>query len=205
MPRSDWKKAREVIRPGITELQLAGAIEAAMRDAGSEYPAMPVWIWSGPRGIGHKTPDHRPLQTGDCVGMEFAGVHRRYHAVTMQTVAVRSAPASYQKSYNRALSSLRAGASVIAPGVPVSRSEQAAIDDLVSNGADPRYGHDSGTGFPSPIPPLGWIHWTLPWNPLRSSSAIPPSFFTSTQRTRKRGWGPCLAAPTRSPKRDSSD
>ena len=29
--------AREVIRPGIPEIELAGEIESAMRDAGSEF------------------------------------------------------------------------------------------------------------------------------------------------------------------------
>ena len=68
------ERANATARPGITEIDLAAEIEAAMRQAGSEYPGMPTWISSGARRIGHKTADRRVIESG---GPDFDGVSRR--------------------------------------------------------------------------------------------------------------------------------
>ena len=150
------ERAREVIRPGITEIELAGEIESAMRGAGSEYPAMPCWINSGPRRGGHKTPDHRIIKRGDNIAMEFAGVHRRYHAVTIQTVAVGEAAPSFRRTYNLALEALREGSKSIAANTLVSQSEQAVVDTLVKGGADPSIRARFGYGVAIAYPPT-WL------------------------------------------------
>lgn len=145
-------RAREVIRPGVTEIQVAGEIEAAMREVGSEYPAMPTWISSGPRRGGHKTPDHRVIERGDNVAMEFAGVHRRYHAVTIQTLAVGEAAPSFNQAYGSALKSLRAGSRAVVAGSPVAAAEQAAVDALTEEGIDAsvraRFGYGVSVAYP---------------------------------------------------------
>ena len=41
-------RAVEMAQPGITETQLAGHIDSAMRSLGGDYPAMPAWVSSGP-------------------------------------------------------------------------------------------------------------------------------------------------------------
>lgn len=150
------ERAREVIRAGITEIEVAGEIESAMRGAGSEYPAMPCWINSGPRRGGHKTPDHRVIKPGDNIAMEFAGVHRRYHAVTIQTVAVGDAAPSFRRTYNLALEALREGSKSVAANVPVSRSEQAVVDAFVKGGADPSIRARFGYGVAIAYPPT-WL------------------------------------------------
>ena len=150
------ERAREVIRPGITEIELAGQIESVMRAAGSEYPAMPCWINSGPRRGGHKTPDHRTIKQGDNIAMEFAGVHRRYHAVTIQTVAVGEAAPGFRRTYNLALEALREGSKTIAANTPVCQSEQAVVDALVKGGADPSIRARFGYGVAIAYPPT-WL------------------------------------------------
>ena len=149
-------RAQEVIRPGVTEIQVAGEIEAAMRAAGSEYPAMPCWINSGPRRGGHKTPDHRVIEKGDSVALEFAGVHRRYHAVTIQTVAVGVAIPSFQSTYDLALAALREGSKSVTANTPVCQSEQAVIDTLIKGGADPSVRSRFGYGVAIAYPPT-WL------------------------------------------------
>lgn len=150
------ERARAVARPGITEIDLAGEIETAMRKAGTEYPGMPTWIHSGPRRIGHKTPDRRVLESGDLVGLEFAGVHRRYHAATMQTFAVGEPSQDARDAYNIALRAIRAGCKNIEIGRRVADAEQAVVDSLVSDGFDPsvraRFGYGVGIAYP-----LTWL------------------------------------------------
>src|SRR5262249_26068903 len=79
---------RTALRPGTTEIALAGRVEAAMRAAGGDYAAIPTELTSGPRTPGgHGTPRERVIEPGDLVHLEFAGVARRYHAVAIQTLA----------------------------------------------------------------------------------------------------------------------
>lgn len=149
-------RAKAVARPGITEIALAGEVETAMRHEGTEYPGMPTWIHSGTRRIGHKTPDSRLLESGDLVSMEFAGVHRRYHAATMQTFAVGEPSQSARDAYNIALRALRAGCKNIEIGRKVADAEQGVVDSLISDGFDPsvraRFGYGVGIGYP-----LTWL------------------------------------------------
>ena len=150
------ERAKAAASPGITEIDLAGEIETAMRQAGTEYPAMPTWIHSGNRRIGHKTPDRRVLQSGDLISMEFAGVHRRYHAATMQTIAVGEPTQGCRDAYGIALRALRAGCKEIEIGRKVADAEQGVVDSLVRDGYDPsvraRFGYGVGIAYP-----LTWL------------------------------------------------
>ena len=150
------ERAYATARSGITEIDLAGEIETAMRQAGTEYPGMPTWIHSGNRRIGHKTPDRRVLESGDLIAMEFAGVHRRYHAATMQTIAVGEPSQACKDAYNIALRALKAGSKEIEIGRKVSDAEQAVVNSLISDGYDPsvraRFGYGVGIAYP-----LTWL------------------------------------------------
>ena len=146
--------ARTTIRPGMTEIQAAGAIEKAMRELGSEYPAMPVWLAGGPRARGaHKTPKDRTIEPGERIKMEFAGVKARYHAVTMQTLWVGGEPApGGRRAYVAAAASLKAGGDAIAIVVPVADAEAAAFAVLEAAGfavsTHSRFGYGVGIAYP---------------------------------------------------------
>ena len=69
--------ARRALKPGMTEIALAGIVENAMRQAGSDYWSIPTELSSGPRTPGgHATPRERPIEPGDLVHLEFAGVSK---------------------------------------------------------------------------------------------------------------------------------
>ena len=70
--------AYKSLEPGITEIEWAGAIEHALRASGSEYSAMPVFIWSGPRtALGHAMATPRRIEANEPAMFCFAGVARR--------------------------------------------------------------------------------------------------------------------------------
>ncbi len=154
MAEAGLARARAVIRPGLSDPQLAGEIERAMRDLGCEYPAMPAWVSTGEGTRGaHKTPTGRRIEAGDRLKLEFAGVRRRYHAVTMQTLWAGEAPdAAAGRAYEAAAAGLRAGSEVIAVGVPVSEAEAASFAVLEAAGFDvathSRFGYGVGIAYP---------------------------------------------------------
>lgn len=145
--------ARTALRPGITEIALAAAVEGAMRAAGSDYWSIPTELASGPRTAGgHATPRERIIQAGDLVHLEFAGVHRRYHATAIHTFAAGQPNRRARDIYDLARASLAAGIAAIRPGVPVSAVEEASLGPLRAAGLEGaalmRFGYGIGIAYP---------------------------------------------------------
>ena len=145
--------ARRSLRPGMTEIALAGEVERAMRLAGSDFWAVPTELASGPRTPGgHATPRERLIEPGDLVHLEFAGVSHRYHAVAVHTMAAGEPGPRVRQVYDIARASLAAGIAVIEPGVPVDVVEEASLEPLAAAGlvefAQMRFGYGIGVAYP---------------------------------------------------------
>src|SRR5258707_1251929 len=116
---------RRALKPGITEIALAAAVEGAMRNAGSDYWSIPTELASGPRTPGgHATPRDRVIERGDLVHLEFAGVARRYHAAAIHTMAAGEPSKRAREIYALARASLAAGIAAARPGVRVGEVEE---------------------------------------------------------------------------------
>lgn len=144
---------RSALREGISEIALAAEVEAAMRRAGSDYPAIPTELCSGERSAGgHATPREKIIVPGDLVHAEFAGVHQRYHATAIQTLSLGAPPPRASELYDLALSSLNAGIAAVRPGVPVADVEEASLAPLRAAGlehaAQMRFGYGIGIAYP---------------------------------------------------------
>jgi Xaa-Pro aminopeptidase len=145
--------AARALRPGITEIALAGQLEAAMRAAGGDFWAIPTELASGPRTPGgHATPRDRAIEPGDLVHVEFAGVARRYHAVAIQTMAAGEPGRRARDVYELTRESLRAGVRAARPGVPAQAVEEASLEPLRKAGLEAaammRFGYGVGIAYP---------------------------------------------------------
>jgi Xaa-Pro aminopeptidase len=147
------KAAREALKPGITEIGLAAAIEGALRRAGSDYWAIPTELASGRRTPGgHGAPREKPIEPGDLVHIEFAGVSNRYHTTALQTLSLGDPGPRAKELYEIGLQSLRAGIAAVKPGVPVSAAEEASLVPLRKHGLEHtammRFGYGIGIAYP---------------------------------------------------------
>ena len=81
---------RERLRPGMTELQAAALLTSLLADAGSEVPATPPLVVSGPTAWvdTHSFPSRRVLEAGDTVSIDCCAVIDRYHANLCRTFAL---------------------------------------------------------------------------------------------------------------------
>ena len=143
----------ENLQPGISEIGLAAQIESAMRRAGSDYWAIPTELSSGARSAGgHATPREKPIEPGQLVHVEFAGVSKRYHATALQTLAIGSPGAKARELYDIALQSLRAGMAMVKPGAAVGDIEDASLEPLRAHGLEDaammRFGYGIGIAYP---------------------------------------------------------
>lgn len=145
--------ARKALKPGITEIQLAAALEGAMRNAGSDYWSIPTELTGGPRSAGgHGTPRDRVIEAGELVHVEFAGVSNRYHTVCCHTMSAGEPSKRARDVYRITRESLQAALKVIRPGVPVGDVEEASYVPLRREGLEHaammRFGYGIGAAFP---------------------------------------------------------
>ena len=135
------------IRPGLTERQLAAALDRRMVDLGAERPAFDTIVASGPNGaIPHHAPTDRPMRRGDLITMDFGALYGGYHADMTRTVALGE-PAGWQREiYELVLVAQRAGIEAARPGADVADVDAAARDLIRDAGHGEHFGHGLGHG-----------------------------------------------------------
>jgi Xaa-Pro aminopeptidase len=135
------------IRPGVTERQLAAALDRRMVDLGAAGPAFETIVASGPNGaIPHHVPADRPLRRGDLITMDFGAQYGGYHADMTRTVALGE-PAGWQREiYELVAAAQRAGIEAARPGADVADVDAAARDMIRDAGHGDHFGHGLGHG-----------------------------------------------------------
>ena len=140
---------------GMSEIELASEIEYAMRSAGSDYPAVPTWMASGPRNhCQHAMASPYRFQNGDLIHAEFAGVARRYHVVTMGSLVLGEPDARMLEMAEVAQIAYQAGLAAAKLGRRIGDMEAAyrlALSELGMADCCPmRF----GTGLSAAYPPV---------------------------------------------------
>ena len=136
-----------LIRPGLTERQLATALDARMAALGAERPAFDTIVASGPNGaIPHHAPTDRPLRRGDLITMDFGARYGGYHADMTRTVALGE-PAGWQREiYELVAAAQRSGLDAARPGADVGDVDAAARDLIRDAGHGDHFQHGLGHG-----------------------------------------------------------
>jgi len=102
---------------GMTELQVAGVLEKALRDEGSEGFPFPSIVAGGPRSaLPHARSSGRPLEDGDFLLMDFGAEVGGYCSDMTRTVVMGKASEEHRQVYDvvrvaneRAAAGVRAG------------------------------------------------------------------------------------------------
>jgi Xaa-Pro aminopeptidase len=136
-----------LIRPGLTEHQLATALDSRMADLGAERPAFDTIVASGPNGaIPHHAPTDRPMRRGDLITMDFGALYGGYHADMTRTVALGE-PAGWQREiYELVMAAQRSGLDAARPGADVGDVDAAARDLIRDAGHGDHFQHGLGHG-----------------------------------------------------------
>lgn len=151
--RAGTAAAIEGIRAGVDEIHVAAAIERGLREAGTDYSAMPTMVASGPRTTAvHATPTNRVVGDGEPVVVWYAGVSRRYHVTAYRTVHVGQPSRRFRELYLAAEDALGVLVENVALGQPVSRAAGAAAAELRGGGYEDyhiaRWGYGVGIAYP---------------------------------------------------------
>ena len=88
-----FKAVLESIRPGMTEIQLAGIATAAMLSSGAEATGYPIWCCSGPNSIqAISRPTHRKVKTGEIIHFSVGAKVDGYSASIGRPIVLGKCP-----------------------------------------------------------------------------------------------------------------
>jgi Xaa-Pro aminopeptidase len=136
------------VREGVTERAVAGAIEAAMRQAGYERLAFDTIVGSGPNSaLPHYRAGARVLSRGDLVVLDFGGVLDGYCCDLTRTVSVGPPGAEARRVHAAVREAQQAAIDAVRPGVAASAIDAAARNVLVTHGLGDAFGHGTGHGL----------------------------------------------------------
>jgi Xaa-Pro aminopeptidase len=135
------------LRPGVTEREIATALERTMVDLGAEKPAFESIVASGPNGAfpHHHTGD-RVIAAGDLVTMDFGALYDGYHADMTRTVAVGTLADWQRDVYDLVQRAQQAGLDAVRPGADTKAIDAAARNVIVDAGHGDDFPHGLGHG-----------------------------------------------------------
>ena len=139
---------KEFVAEGLTERQVAAAIDAAILRAGFSGTAFPTIVASGPNSAHpHARPSDRKLHVGDLVVLDFGGVLDGYCGDLTRMAAVGQVQANAQALVDAVRLAQDAALATVRAGVLASDVDQAARDVLSRHGLGEAFLHATGHGL----------------------------------------------------------
>jgi Xaa-Pro aminopeptidase len=136
------------IRAGLTELEVAGILEKALRDEGSEGHPFEAIVASGPRSaLPHARASTRAIQPGDILLLDFGAECGGYCSDVTRTVVVGHASDDVRAVYDVVRVANERAASAVRPGMTGASADAVARDYISAAGFADNFGHSLGHGI----------------------------------------------------------
>ena len=134
-----------IIRPGMTEKQVAAELVYRMLRNGSEGNSFdPIVVTGKNTSLPHGVPGNTVIQPGDFLTMDFGSLHGGYCSDMTRTVAVGFATDEMKHIYSVVLKAQLAGIAAARAGIPGTEIDKAARDVIADAGYGPYFGHGFG-------------------------------------------------------------
>jgi Xaa-Pro aminopeptidase len=138
-----------LIQVGMTELAVAGALEGALRVAGSEGFPFETIVASGPRSaLPHARASTRAINRGDLLLIDFGAIHQGYCADLTRTFVVGAPPTDRQREIHALVRESNGSASaLVRQGMRGRDADALARDYIERAGFGEAFGHSLGHGI----------------------------------------------------------
>jgi Xaa-Pro aminopeptidase len=136
------------VRAGMSELEIAGVLEKALRDEGSEGFPFPSIVASGPRSaLPHARSSHRRVEAGDLLLLDFGAETSGYCADVTRTF-VMGRPGPEQREIHDVVRTANESASQrVRAGMSGRDADAIARDYIEQRGYGDLFGHSLGHGL----------------------------------------------------------
>ncbi|ACV63473.1 peptidase M24 [Desulfofarcimen acetoxidans DSM 771] len=137
-----------LIKPGVSEIELALELEFFMRRAGAEKAAFTFIVASGTRSsMPHGVASEKLIKPGELLTMDFGAVYQGYHSDITRTVLIGTSTAKQSEIYRIVLEAQIAALAAVRSGIKASEVDKAARDIIASYGYGENFGHSTGHGL----------------------------------------------------------
>lgn len=138
----------EDLEPGMTELEVAGRLEASMKARGSSEPGFQSIVAAAAHGsLPHYRPGPTKLAANKSVLIDWGAVYKGYHSDMTRVVSLGKWPAKIREIYEIVLEAQEAAAAALAPGKLTSDIDGIARGIIERAGYGPQFGHGLGHGL----------------------------------------------------------
>ncbi|GAB4269499.1 MAG: Xaa-Pro peptidase family protein [Candidatus Rifleibacteriota bacterium] len=135
----------EIIKPGMTEIEVAAHLEFFMKKGGSDEPSFATIIASGPNSsCPHAHPTNRKLKQGEMVKIDFGAVYKGYHSDMTRTIFIGKSTAKFRQIYEIVAKAQSEAVKAIKPGKKCSDIDKVARDIISKAGFGENFGHGLG-------------------------------------------------------------
>ncbi|MDF1502701.1 Xaa-Pro peptidase family protein [Roseisolibacter sp. H3M3-2] len=136
------------VRPGLTELTVAGILERALREAGSEGFPFETIVASGERAaLPHARAASRELRRGDLLLIDFGAIVEGYCADVTRTVVVGKADDRQRDVYEVVRAANALASAQVRAGQSGRDADALARDYIDGRGFGDAFGHSLGHGI----------------------------------------------------------
>ena len=137
-----------MLKPGMTEIEVAGYLEYRMRSLGAEGTSFPTIVAAEANGaLPHYQPANRKLKEGTTLLIDWGAKYQGYCSDLTRMVALGSMKRRIREIYDIALEAQQAAIEAIGPGVSVKEVDEAARAIIRDAGFGKRFGHGLGHGI----------------------------------------------------------
>lgn len=139
--------AVSIMRPGMTEREIAWEIEVYMRTHGAEAMAFEPIVAGGPNGaMPHARASDRPLHAGEPIVMDIGARRSGYHSDLTRTVCMGQPDGRFQEVYGIVLRAQLAAENAIRAGMSGQDADAVAREIIEEAGYGDNFGHGLGHG-----------------------------------------------------------
>jgi Xaa-Pro aminopeptidase len=142
-----FEQVKVLIRPGVTEKEIAWEIEKTLRQKGSEGVAFEIIVASGPNSaLPHARPTEKTICSGEPVLIDMGAKVSGYCSDLSRTLFLGRPNKTFEKIYSIVLKAQAAGTAGVKSGMDGSQADRLARSVIEQAGYGDAFGHGLGHG-----------------------------------------------------------
>jgi Xaa-Pro aminopeptidase len=149
---------RRLLRPSMSERDVAWELEKAIRQAGGDGLAFPTIVAAGAAGASpHAVPGEQQIGVGRPITIDVGARVDGYHADMTRTLILGETDEEFTHIYDVVLAANQTASAAIRPSMPAREAHALAHDVIAAAGFGDAFGHGLGHGVGLAIHEAPWL------------------------------------------------
>lgn len=163
----------QTLQPGMTEREVAWALQMALHDLGAERPAFDIIVAAGPAGAKpHARASDAEIPAGVPIVIDMGAVVDGYCSDMTRTVVIGEPDERFREIYSLVLEAQRAAEEGIHPGMTGVEADALAREIIKAAGHEEHFGHGLGHGVGLAVHEAPRLSFTADDEPLQPGMVV---------------------------------